>query len=94
MFFSPASMYVAFSALYEGARESTADQMRQVFGFEPDLQARYNATAHLMSSVNRDDPNATLEMANALWPAVLWFTPYDSYIEYGTQTYTLRMLNA
>ena len=80
MFFSPASMFVAFSALYEGARGNTADQMRQVFGFEPDLQARYNATAHLMSSVNRDDPNATLEMANALWPAV-WFSPYDSYVD-------------
>ena len=80
IFFSPASMFVAFSALYEGARGNTADQMQQVFGFEPDLQARYNATAHLMSSVNRDDPNATLEMANALWPA-LWFAPYDSYVD-------------
>ena len=79
IFFSPTSMFVAFSALYEGARENTADQMQQVFGFEPDLQARYNATAHLMSSVNRDDPNATLEMANALWPA-LQFVPSDSYI--------------
>ncbi len=79
IFFSPTSMFVAFSALYEGARGNTADQMQQVFGFEPDLQARYNATAHLMSSVNRDDPNATLEMANALWPAVQ-FAPYDSYI--------------
>ena len=80
IFFSPASMFVAFSAQYEGARGNTADQMWQVFGFEPDLQARYNATAHLMSSVNRDDPNATLEMANALWPAV-WFSPYDSYVD-------------
>ena len=80
IFFSPTSMFVAFSALYEGARENTADQMQQVFGFEPDLQARYNATAHLMSSVNRDDPNATLEMANALWPA-LQFVPSDSYVD-------------
>ena len=80
VFFSPTSMFVAFSAQYEGARGNTADQMRQVFGFEPDLQARYNATAHLMSSVNRDDPNATLGMANALWPAV-WFSPYDSYVD-------------
>ena len=80
IFFSPASMFVAFSALYEGARGNTADQMQHAFGFEPDLQARYNATAHLMSSVNRDDPNATLGMANALWPAV-WFSPYDSYVD-------------
>ena len=80
IFFSPTSMFVAFSALYEGARGNTADQMQQVFGFEPDLQTRYNDTARLMSSVNRDDPNATLEMANALWPAV-WFSPYDSYVD-------------
>ena len=80
IFFSPTSMFVAFSALYEGARGNTADQMQQVFGFEPDLQARYNDTARLMSSVNRDDPNATLEMANALWPA-LQFVPSDSYVD-------------
>ena len=86
IFFSPASMFVAFSVLYEGARENTADQMRHVFGFELDLQARYNATAHLMSSVNRDDPNATLEMANALWPAV-WFAPYDSYVNAARSVY-------
>ena len=80
IFFSPTSMFVAFSALYEGSRGNTTDQMQQVFGFEPDQQARHNATAHLMSSVNRDDPNATLEMANALWLAV-WFDPYDSYVD-------------
>ena len=80
MFFSPTSMFAAFSALYEGARENTADQMQQVFGFEPDLQARYNDAVRLMSSVNRDDQNATLGMANALWPA-LWFAPYDSYVD-------------
>ena len=80
MFFSPTSMFVAFSALYEGTGRNTADQMQQVFGFEPDLQARYNATAHLMSSVNRDDQNATLGMANALWLA-LRFAPYDSYVD-------------
>ena len=80
IFFSPTSMFVAFSALYEGARGNTADQMQQVFGFEPDLQARYNDTARLMSSVNRDDPNATLEMSNALWPA-LQFVPSDSYVD-------------
>ena len=80
VFFSPVSMYVAFSALYEGAREETADQIQRAFGLEPNLQERYNATAHLMSSINRDDPDATLEMANALWPAA-WFSPYDSYAD-------------
>ena len=50
IFFSPTSMFVAFSAQYEGARGNTADQMRQVFGFEPDLQARYSADHKFVQS--------------------------------------------
>ena len=86
IFFSPASIYVAFSVLYEGAREDTAVQMRQVFGFEPDAAARHNITAHTLASLNREDPHATLDMANALWMAA-WFTPYDSYLETARTIY-------
>ena len=38
-----------------------------MFGFDPDLNSRYNDTAHTLSSLNREDPHATLAMANALW---------------------------
>ncbi len=79
IFFSPASMYVAFSILYEGARGDTAAQMQDVFGFEPDAAARHNATAHAIASLNRDDPHATLVTANALWIAD-WFKPHESYL--------------
>ena len=60
IFFSPTSMFVAFSALYEGARGNTADQMQQVFGFEPDLQARYNATRspHVVRKPRRSERHA------------------------------------
>ena len=86
IFYSPASMYVAFSLLYEGAKENTAQQMADVFGFESDAFARHNATAHALSSLNRDDDYATLNMANALWMAG-WFAPHESYLDITRSTY-------
>ena len=49
VFFSPASMYMAFSMLYEVAGGKTASQMLDVFEFEPDAEARHNATSHTLS---------------------------------------------
>ena len=77
-FFSPTSMFVAFSALYEGARQDTAEQMEQVFGFEPDEVSRLNATYSFMSSINRGSEHFTLEMGNAIWLAE-WLKLYQSY---------------
>ena len=67
VFFSPISIYVAMSMLYEATSPDAGEQIRNVFGFDPDLNARYNDTAHTLSSLNREDPHATLAMANALW---------------------------
>ncbi len=86
IFFSPVSMYLAFSILYEGARESTAQEMQDVFGFEPDRDARHNSVSHFISSINRDDPHIELNTANALWIAD-WFKPYDSYTSVARETY-------
>ena len=85
-FFSPTSMYVAFSALYEGARGNTAAQMQDVFGLDPNDETRHNSTADVMASINRDDPDAILEVANALWIAD-WFTPSQSYLDVARGTY-------
>ena len=85
-FFSPASIYVVFSILYEGADGNTAVQLQDVFGFEPDAAARYNATAHAMASLNRDDPYATLKMANALWLSDE-IPVYESYQDIARQIY-------
>ena len=68
IFFSPTSIVTAFSMLYEGAREDTAAQMEDVFGFESDIQSRHKSITGLMSSLNRDD-SSTLTLANALWVA-------------------------
>ena len=86
IFYSPTSIYTAFSVLYEGARADTAAQMESVFGFDPDAEARHNATARLMAAANHDDQYATLDLANALWIAD-WFVPYESYLDVARDTY-------
>ena len=86
LFFSPLSMYTAFSLLYEGARENTADEIQQVFGFESNDVNRYNDTAYLLSVINRNDSHSTLTLSNGLWIAD-WFTAYDDYIEIARETY-------
>lgn len=86
LFYSPTSIYTAFSVLYEGARADTAAQMERVFGFDPDAEARHNATARLMAAANHDDQYATLDLANALWIAD-WFMPYESYLDVARDTY-------
>jgi serpin B len=86
IFFSPVSMYLAFSILYEGAGENTAQQIQDVFGFEPDKDARHNSVSHFISSINQDDPHIELNTANALWIAD-WFEPYDSYTSVARETY-------
>ena len=86
IFFSPASIYVVFSMLYEGAGGDSAEQIQTAFGFDPDEQTRHNATAHTMSSISRYDPHSTLELANSMWLAD-WLAPYDSYVNTIRGTY-------
>ena len=85
IFLSPASMYVAFSMLYEGARGETASQMLAVFGFEPDAEARHNATSHALSSLNRHDPHAEFFMANAAW--IYKLEPPPQYVDIVRDVY-------
>lgn len=80
IFFSPTGMYTAFSILYEGARNDTAEQMLGVFEFESNETARRDAMMRTMSSLNRGDPHSTLELANSVWVAD-WFEPHDSYLD-------------
>jgi len=67
IFYSPLSIHTAYSMLYEGARGNTARQMEQVFGFDPDLPTRHDNIISTMSSLNRDDPHATIKLANSMW---------------------------
>lgn len=90
IFFSPTSMYTAFSILYEGARYDTAAQIRDVFELESDATARLDAMKQTMSSLNRYDPHSTLELANSVWVAD-WFEPHGSYVDVARGTYRASM---
>ncbi len=85
-FFSPASIYTAFSMLYEGARNNSATQLKDTFGFEPDSTTRTTETSQMISSINREDPDTTLDIANALWPDKR-HSVLSSYEEAIRQTY-------
>ncbi|ABK77170.1 serine protease inhibitor [Cenarchaeum symbiosum A] len=91
IFFSPLSMYTAFSLLYEGASGEAAGELEDAFGFEPDAQARHNMTAHTIASINRDDPHAKLALANSLWPFVGNVRP--EYLDVGRSTYLATIEN-
>ncbi len=86
VFFSPASIYVAFGMVNEGARGETALQLRNTFGFGADAELRHGHTEQLMSSLNQRDPYAALHMANAMWLAE-WFEPYESYTDVVRDVY-------
>ena len=86
LFFSPASIHTAFSVLYEGARDNTAQQLLDAFRFEPDSGARHEAAATAAATIGRGDGISELSLANALWVAT-WFAPYDSYLEAARGAY-------
>ena len=86
LFFSPISVHTAFSVLYEGARGNTAQQLLEVFRFEPDRGARHEAVASATGLLNRGDGHSELSLASALWQAE-WFEPYDSYLEAARGAY-------
>ncbi|MDA7987624.1 MAG: serpin family protein [Alphaproteobacteria bacterium] len=79
VFFSPISMYMAFSTVYEGASGGTAEQIRDAFNFRRDAGERYGSIGGLVSHINQDDPYSTLSIANSVWLAD-WFMPHGSYL--------------
>lgn len=67
LFFSPVSMDAVFALVYEGARNDTAKNMEDVFGFDAgDVQRReqYKNSAEIL---NVKDSRYSLDTANALW---------------------------
>ncbi|HWP52471.1 MAG TPA: serpin family protein [Candidatus Binatia bacterium] len=98
IFFSPTSIKTAFGVAYEGAQGTTAKEMEQVFGFEPDDQKRRAEIASIQSSLNPSDKKLTLRLANALWLAH-GFEPLEEYVDtvttyYGSQVDTLNFASA
>ena len=69
VFFSPTSIFTAFAIAYEGAKDNTATEMENVFGFESDESKRRIGFADMQKQLNMKQQNNTISLANALWIA-------------------------
>lgn len=67
LFFSPYSMSTAFAMVYEGARNNTAEEISNVFGFNKDLQKNRSSYAYLFNKYNPEKADYRLSVANAIW---------------------------
>ena len=66
VFFSPYSIFVALSMTYEGARGDTADQMKNILGFEQNNEVSLCSFGRIYNLLNID-AEYILNTANALW---------------------------
>ncbi len=92
LFFSPYSISTAFTLTYEGAKGTTADEIRSVFHFPADDTVRQEGYANLISGLNSPDAAYSLSTANALWAEETYpFLP--AYIETAQQYYAAEVRN-
>ncbi len=66
VFFSPYSVFVALAMAYEGARGETAEQMKNVLGFEQNDEVSLCSFGRIYNLLNID-AEYNLNTANALW---------------------------
>jgi serpin B len=67
LFYSPFSISSALAITYEGARGTTADEIRSVFFFPSDDNQRRMGYEQLNKGINQENSRYTLKTANALW---------------------------
>ncbi|MDI6867670.1 serpin family protein [Methanoculleus sp.] len=67
LFFSPYSIASALAITYEGARGTTADEIRAVLHLPTNETLRREGFADLNAALNSGSGNYTLRTANALW---------------------------
>ncbi|WP_342770418.1 MULTISPECIES: serpin family protein [unclassified Methanoculleus] len=67
LFFSPYSISSALAITYEGARGTTADEIRSVLHLPENDTLRREEFSAIDAVLNRADANYTLRTANALW---------------------------
>lgn len=92
LFFSPYSISTALALTYEGAKGTTAEEIRSVFYFPLDDAVRQEGYASLIAGLNRQDAAYTLKTANALWAEESYpFLP--AYIETAQQYYAAEVRN-
>jgi serpin B len=67
LFFSPFSLSSALAITYEGARGTTADEIRSVFHFPADDASLRGGFRELYRGINQGNARYLLSTANALW---------------------------
>jgi serpin B len=105
LFFSPFSLSSALALTYEGARGSTADEIRSVFHFPEDNSVLREGFADINSGINAGDGKYTLRTANALWAektyaflpgyvstARLWYDAPVTNLDFKTGTEDSRVI--
>lgn len=92
IFFSPWSISSALAITYEGARGTTAEEIRSVFHFPADAAVRRTGFSELASGLNRGGTGYALHTANALWAEQSYpFLP--SYITTAANSYSAYVTN-
>jgi serpin B len=87
LFFSPFSLSSALALVYEGARGTTADEIRSVFHFPEEDSVRRQGFADINAGMNSGDSGYVLRTANALWAETTYpFLP--EYISNAEQWYS------
>lgn len=97
LFYSPYSISSVFAIVGEGAKGTTATEIRSVFSFPENITAQREGFAGIDAGLNAQDPRYSLSMANALWAEETYpFLPsYTKTAEsyYGANTTNLDFIN-
>lgn len=92
LFFSPFSLSSALALVYEGARGTTADEIRSVFHLPEEDSVRRQGFAEINAGMNSGDSGYVLCTANALWAETTYpFLP--EYIRNAEQWYSAPVTN-
>lgn len=92
IFFSPLSLSSALAITYEGARGTTAEEIRSVFHFPENRSAMRSGFGGIIAGMNNRTNAYTLRTANALWAEKTYaFLP--DYINTAERYYGARITN-
>jgi serine protease inhibitor len=92
LFFSPFSISSALALTYEGARGSTAEEIRSVFHFPANDTFSRQGFSMINADLNRPDAGYTLRTANALW-AEKTYSFLPEYLQIAREFYRANVTN-
>ena len=92
IFFSPWSISSALGMTYEGARSTTAEEMKNTLHFPENDLTRRSSFASLYNTLNKGEKPYALHTANALW-AEQDFKFLDSFFETTRKYYLSEIRN-